>query len=313
LALFDAPGIGLGHVVSPSVSLFDRSEATVVVTTVTAVVTTVTAVATIVSANENVVLSSLLESVVGVVDGCALGVSLLGHVVSLLLHPVHGDLGSGYALLSVVASLRDSCSSKVYGLGVGSDVGDVAHKGGHVHLVGTSDGLVDPEPSAHALSVRASGEVGDLEVLELSGGAVVYNREDDKVAWLDLVLVALVRDSPSATGYVFARGSVHVAPAIVLVGPWDRCVTGVRTESLAHAGLGFVGGDLTISVAIGWQLEDRSVGRRGVKVSVPPPIGERELLKRLRVPVRVRVGAVSIESRGMPQRQMSRCYSDRSE
>jgi len=215
LAVTDVGGLDghVGHVLAGAVGvLVDGTQLSVASVVASSVVgSVVVAVAT----DKDVVLGSLLESVVGIVDGGTLGVSDLGHVVTFLLHPVHGDLGALDARLTVVTSSGGLSVAVVDGLGISTDVGHIADEGSHVHLIGSSDGLVDPEPRAHALSVGACGQVGDLEVLELSGGTVVNDGEDDKVIGLDIVLVALVSDTEGTTGNVLTVRSVQVSPSVV--------------------------------------------------------------------------------------------------
>lgn len=68
----------------------------------------------------------------------------LEHVVSLEILPVHGVLGSLDALGSIAVAL-DRSSRLADGMSV-ARAGDVANEGGHVHLVATADGVVNPEP-----------------------------------------------------------------------------------------------------------------------------------------------------------------------
>lgn len=68
----------------------------------------------------------------------------LEHIVALEVLPVHGVLRALDALsrgaVAVDGSHRLADSVCVAG------AGDMADEGGHVHLVGTADGSVDPEP-----------------------------------------------------------------------------------------------------------------------------------------------------------------------
>jgi len=174
-------------------------------------------------------------------------VSGLGHVLRAFVLPVHGVTGTLCTAGGVVTLSGGLSVSDIDRLGIRLGVLYVTYEGGHVHLVGTSGGLVDPEPRAHASSVGAGREVGDIEPLLLSGDTVVYNREDDKVAGFDLGGIGLVRDGKGTTGDVLTVGCVDVRPAVT--GPGDGCVLLVETSG-THASEGLVGGDLYESLSI---------------------------------------------------------------
>jgi len=175
-------------------------------------------------------------------------VSGLGHVLRAFVLPVHGVTGTLCTAGGVVTLSGGLSVSDIDSLGIRFGVLDVTYEGGHVHLIGTSSGFVDPEPRAHASSIRAGGEVGDIEPLLLSGDTVVYNREDDKVTGLDLSGVGLVRDGKSTTGDILAVRGVDVRPAVT--GPGYGSVLLVETSG-SHAGEGLVGGDLYEGLSIG--------------------------------------------------------------
>lgn len=86
----------------------------------------------------------------------------------------------------------------------------MADEGDHVHLVGPADRFVDPEPGAHAAVIGACREVRNMESLELAGGAVVDDGEDDEVAGEDGFCVAFVGDCEGAARNVSAAGGMHV-------------------------------------------------------------------------------------------------------
>jgi len=89
----------------------------------------------------------------------------LVHVVSLLVHPVHGVSGTHCTCGRVPAFAGWSGMCDIDSGGVTLGVGDSTLEGCHVHLVGTSVRLVHPEPSALTHVVGASWQVGNLKCL----------------------------------------------------------------------------------------------------------------------------------------------------
>jgi len=173
-------------------------------------------------------------------------VSGFGHVLRAFVLPVHGVTGTLCTAAGVVTFSGGLSVSDINRLGIRLGVFDVTYEGGHVHLVGTSSGFVDPEPRAHTSSVGAGREIGDIEPLLLSGNTVVYNREDHKVTGFDLSGIGLVRDGKGTTGDVLTVRGVDVRPAVA--SPGDGSVLLVKTSS--HAGESLVRGDLYESLSI---------------------------------------------------------------
>lgn len=186
---------------------------------------------------KHIVLGTLAEAIHGAVGRGEM--VWLRHVVALLVLPVHGVLCAldtlGSVVLAVDGSPRPADSVRVGGAGY------VADKWRHVHLVRAADGFVDPEPvfvclcqqagrqsgggarwylpRTHAPVVRAGWEVGDAEGLELAGGTVMDDREDDEVFGLHLVSIALIGDGERASGDIVPPRSVHVYAQLRLAKP----------------------------------------------------------------------------------------------
>jgi hypothetical protein len=159
--------------------------------------------------SEDLVLGTFGESVGVVVDWSTLGIGGIEHVVTLVVGPVHGvqrlrtSLGDVPPLGVEVAgwfSIAPNGGGRG-GDGEGGGVLDVALERGHVHLVSTSNGIVDPEPGAYTLAVRACREGGDVEGLELARNAVVDGGDDYEVSGSDVGYVGLVGDSEGTSGY----------------------------------------------------------------------------------------------------------------
>jgi len=133
--------------------------------------------------SEDGVLSTIKEPILSRVDRSALGVGWVSHVVALVVSPVHWllDFVAGGSLVSPVRVQITSGVSVTSHRGLGFAnhalrcVGDVALERGHVHLVSSSDGVVDPEPRANALSVGACGEVRDIKSLESTSNTIAGN------------------------------------------------------------------------------------------------------------------------------------------
>jgi len=105
---------------------------------------------------EDVVLGAISKTVCVVVGGCALGVSGVLDVVSLIVSPVErvldwgahfcgiSKLGEEVAWgLAITTHGRDRLANHALG-----GVGDVALECCHIHLVSATDGIVDPKPRA---------------------------------------------------------------------------------------------------------------------------------------------------------------------
>jgi len=168
--------------------------------------------------NEDLVLGSFRVTVDVVVDGGALGVGWVGHVVSFRVGPIHGLEGlpahrSGVAPVgvqvatgfAVAANGGNGFSNHTLGR-----VGHVALERGHVHLVGATDRVVDPEPATDALAVGAGGEIRNVERLEGASNAIVGDRDNDKFIGLDIGNVGFVGNSDGTPGNVGTLGSVQV-------------------------------------------------------------------------------------------------------
>lgn len=69
----------------------------------------------------------------------------LKHIVSFKVFPVHGGLGTLNTLGRIAFAVHRS-NGFAEGSGICS-ARNVTDEGGHVHLVGTTDGFVDPEPA----------------------------------------------------------------------------------------------------------------------------------------------------------------------
>jgi len=141
------------------------------------------------SVHKDVVLGTIGESIVVLEYGGALGVYRVSHVVALVVGPIERLEGLG-ADGGRIAPVGVQVAG---GLAITTDGGnglannpvgwvlDVALESGHVHLVGSTNGVVDPEPSADALAVGAGRKGRNIEGLELASNAVMDDREDDEV------------------------------------------------------------------------------------------------------------------------------------
>jgi len=153
--------------------------------------------------SEDGVLSTIKETILSGINWGALRVGGVSHVVALVVGPVHGllDFVAGGSLVSPVrvqiASGVAITSHRWLGFANHTlgGVGDVALEGGHVHLVSSSDGVVDPEPRANALSVGACWEVRDIKSLEGTSNTVAGDRHDYEVLWVDSLDVRFVCDT----------------------------------------------------------------------------------------------------------------------
>jgi hypothetical protein len=74
-------------------------------------------------------------------------------------------------------------------------VSNVALEGRHVHLIGTTDGVVDPKPRADAQVVGTSREVRNIERLECASGTILGYRHDDKIIGFYIPNIGLIRNS----------------------------------------------------------------------------------------------------------------------
>jgi len=168
--------------------------------------------------SEDSVLGTISETVLSGVDGSTLRVGWVGHIVALVVSPVHGLLGL-VAHNGLVAPVGVQVA---WGLSITSDrglrranntlgwVGDVALEGGHVHLVSSSDRIVDPEPCANALAVGAGREVGNVEGLKCASNAVAGSGHDDEILGLDGVHVGFVGNAQGTSCNVSALRGVEV-------------------------------------------------------------------------------------------------------
>lgn len=130
-------------------------------------------------------------------------VLVLKHVVTLGLVPVHGLGGSdsavGRVMLAVTgdAGLADGLSASL--------AGDLASETGHVHLLASAVGTVNPEPGADATTLGALLEAsGDLVVVPEVPDGVMINGNNGEVLGLDGVDIGFVGDGDSGTGDVLA-------------------------------------------------------------------------------------------------------------
>lgn len=215
-------------------------------------------------------LSSIRESVDGIVDGRALRVGWHSHVVALVIGPVHRLLGLGAHSgrvspvgVQVTGGLTIT-TNRGDGLGNVSlgGIGNVALERSHVHLISATDRVVDPEPTAHAQPIGTGRQSGDVESLELASNAVVDNGEDDEIRRLHVTLLGLVCNSESTSCNIGVLGGVDVgrAKSVHAVGPGigdvAGCVFSLAAESTSHGGESLVSGNLKIDCASSHKLRD---------------------------------------------------------
>jgi len=137
-------------------------------------------------------------------------ICVLEHVVAFGLVPVHrvhgpdGAVARDRVRLAVrgvgAAATRKTRLAKRFGTSLACNI---ALEPVHVHLLRTRVGIVNPEPRADALAVRAGRHVrGDIEGVIEVPGRIVLDGKDDKVLRLDIVHVGFVGDGQGRTSDV---------------------------------------------------------------------------------------------------------------
>lgn len=164
---------------------------------------------------EDIVLSTITEVVEVSVEGWGKGAFI--HVVLFLLEPVEGALGtvsavSGGSVRDTVSGVstaptRELCFGQRDIRGRSSDV---TLETGHIILLTTTVGRVNPEPRAVTPSWGTRRHVlWDLEIREPGPHAGLVHAEDDKVLRFDSRNIGLVGDGKSTSGQIIETGSVN--------------------------------------------------------------------------------------------------------
>jgi len=252
---------------------------------------------------EDLVLGTVWETIGSVVDWSALEVGGVGHVISFIVRPVHrieclgahagpGPAGGVEVAHGLVVAAKGSGRS---GDGVGGGVLDVALEGRHVHLIGTSNRIMDPEPRANTLPAGTSRKRRDVESLELTSDAVVDHTNDDEVGRRDGSDGGLVGNSDSTTCHISVCRSVDIGRTVtthvVRPGVGDTAIGRSWLDpkaTLSHRRVPLVPCDLEIVGASCGELSDGGKRRRVVYrfISVHPPIYKIVILQWLHGPIR---------------------------
>jgi len=152
------------------------------------------------------------------IDGSTLSVRWVGHVVAFFVSPIHRKerLSANIGVISniwvqiarrlVVASNRGNrLSNNTLGR-----VRDIALEGSHVHLVSTTDGVVNPKPCANALAHWTCREIRNVESLECSCGAILDYGHDNKILRSDITKIGLVGNTQGTACNISALGRMKV-------------------------------------------------------------------------------------------------------
>jgi len=181
--------------------------------------------------NKDLVLRTIGVSILCGVDGRTLGVRWVEHVHAFSVSPIHrlewfltcSSLVSPVGIqiargLTVTSNRRYGFANNTLG-----GVSNVALERCHVHLISTADGIVNPEPRAVALAIRASWEVRNIERLKRAGRTILRHRKDDEVFWVNIPHIRLVGNTKSTSRDVRTLWGMEVGgPFRTSIRPWVR-------------------------------------------------------------------------------------------
>lgn len=239
----------------------------------------------------------MLCAVEEVVEICVEGrrVVALEHVVPFLLEPVErllrtpgavAEVGLGPIVVRVGAAaagdLRLSESD------VGRCTGHVAAEAVHVVLFATTVRRMNPKPRADATALRTGRHPSrDLEVREAVPHAGLVDTEDGEVLWLDVGDVRLVCDRECASLEIVKTSGVVLRRR--RAGTRVVAILDVSSRVGGEEGGGaLVAGDLRRHRPACGQLEDVTVIRRVVEMTMEPPLIEGVFCQRGDGPVVIR-------------------------
>jgi hypothetical protein len=117
------------------------------------------------------------------IDGGTLFISRVLHIVAFEICPIHRSEwfvanSGGVTPMRVQIARRFSITSNRCYRGANHTFGRVSHvalEWGHVHLIGTTNGVVNPKPGADALAIRTGREIRNIERLKCSCRAISNN------------------------------------------------------------------------------------------------------------------------------------------
>lgn len=128
--------------------------------------------------------------------------------------PIHRLPRTKVAVLGIPASAGGDCMGDIDS--TASRVLNGALEGSHVEILETAV-LGDPKPGADAFTTRAAGQFGDFEIFSLTFDAVMHDRENYEIFWVDFRNITFVSDGQGAPTCVLATVSMDVVVIVQCV------------------------------------------------------------------------------------------------